>query len=109
MIRPSVIHSDNVQLSFEELCLTTHINKETMLELIQHDIAIPISLPIAGDQPQQWRFHLTCVTKVKKAARLNRDLGMDWADLYLVLKLLDEIDQLSTENTQLKQQLARFF
>lgn len=100
----SAIHSANVQLSFEELCLTTHINKETMLELIQHDIAIPI----VGDEPQQWLFHLTCVTKVKKAARLNRDLGMDWADLYLVLNLLDEIDQLNTENEQLKQQLARF-
>ncbi len=104
----SAIHSGNAQLSFEELCLTTHINQETMLELIQHDIAIPLSLPLVGDQPQQWLFHLTCVAKVKKAARLNHDLGMDWADLYLVLNLLDEIDQLSTENTQLKQQLARF-
>lgn len=100
----SAIYSGNAQLSFEELCLTTHINQETMLELIQHDIAIPIT----GDQPKQWLFHLTCVAKVKKAARLNHDLGMDWADLYLVLNLLDEIDQLSTENTQLKQQLARF-
>lgn len=100
----SAVHSGNAQLSFEELCLTTHINKETMLELIQHDIAIPL----AGNQPQQWLFHLTCVSKVTKAARLNHDLGMDWADLYLVLNLLDEIDQLNTENTQLKQQLARF-
>lgn len=100
----SAIHSGNAQLNFEELCLATHINKETLLELIQHDIAIPI----AGDEPQQWLFHLTCVTKVRKAARLNRDLSMDWADLYLVLNLLDEIDQLNTENEQLKQQLARF-
>lgn len=104
----SVIHPASVQLSFEELCLTTHINPETMLELVQHDIAIPLSIPVAGMKPQQWLFHVTCVTKVKKAARLNRDLGMDWADLYLVLNLLDEIDQLNNENEQLKQQLARF-
>ena len=104
MTSSSTFPPAKVQLSFEELCQTTHITKETMLELIQHDIAIPFT----GAKPQQWFFHLTCVTKVKKAARLNRDLGIDWADLYLVFNLLDEIDQLNNENEQLKQQLARF-
>ena len=98
------IHSPNFQLSFEELCHSANINKETMLELVQHDIAIPIT----GAKPQQWLFHVTCVMKVKKAARLNHDLDIDWADVCLVLNLLEEIDNLKSENEKLKQQLGRF-
>ena len=97
------IHSANAELSFAELCTTANINKDTLLEFVRHDIAIPI----AGALPPQWLFHITCLTKVKKAARLYRDLDIDWADLYLVLNLLDEIDQLKNENARLKQQLAR--
>jgi chaperone modulatory protein CbpM len=98
------IHSPHFQLSFEELCHSANINKETMLELVQNDIAIPIT----GAKPQQWLFHVTCVIKVKKAARLYHDLGINWADVYLVLNLLEEIEQLKNENEQLKQQLGRF-
>jgi chaperone modulatory protein CbpM len=100
----SDIHSPNFHLSFEELCLSANVSQETMLELVGNDIAIPV----AGAEPQQWLFHVTCVTKVKKAARLNRDLDIGWADLYLVLNLLDEIAQLKNDNAQLKQQLGRF-
>jgi chaperone modulatory protein CbpM len=39
---------------------------------------------------------------------LSRDLALEWADLSLVLQLLDDIEQLSLENQQLKQRLARF-
>ncbi|KKO48285.1 hypothetical protein VT06_12840 [Arsukibacterium sp. MJ3] len=99
----SDIHTANYHLSFEELCLSANVSQKTMFELVQNDIAIPV----AGAQPPQWLFHVTCVTKVKKAARLNRDLDIGWADLYLVLNLLDEIEQLKNENDQLKQQLGR--
>jgi len=101
----SEIHSPDFHLSFEELCLSADISKECMLELVENDIAVPVT----GTHPQQWQFHVTCLIKVKKAARLYRDLDIDWADLGLVLNLLDEIEQLKNENSQLKQQLARFF
>jgi len=101
----SEIHSPDFHLSFDELCLTAGISKDYMLALVEHEIAVPVT----GMQPQQWQFHVTCVMRVKKAARLYRDLDIDWADLGLVLNLLDEIEQLKNENSQLKQQLARFF
>lgn len=100
----SEIHSPNFYLSFAELCLCAEISKETMLELVQNDIATPYE----GTQPHEWQFDVACVIKVKKAARLHRDLDIDLADLYLVLNLLDEIEQLKNENAQLKQQLGRF-
>lgn len=98
------VYSPHYHLSFEELCLSANVSTETMLELVEHEIAVPV----AGEHPRQWMFHVTCVVKVKKAARLYRDLGIDWADLCLVLNLLTEIEQLKNENDQLKQQLARF-
>ena len=98
------IHAANHQLSSAELCHSANISPETLLALVEYEIAVPI----AGSQPQQWLFQLNAVTKVQKAARLSRDLALEWADLSLVLQLLDDIEQLSLENQQLKQRLARF-
>ena len=98
------IHAANHQLSSAELCRSANISPQTLLALVEYEIAVPIT----GSQPQQWLFQLSAVSKVQKAARLSRDLALEWADLSLVLQLLDDIEQLSRENQQLKQRLARF-
>lgn len=97
------IHSAHVQLNFAEFCRSADVSQPTMLAMVQHDIAIPIT----GTEPQQWLFEQSHVKKIQKAARLYRDLDIDWADLYLVLNLLEEIEQLKNENKILKQQLER--
>lgn len=98
------IHAANHQLSSAELCRSANISPQTLLALVEYEIAVPIT----GSQPQQWLFQLSVVSKVQKAARLSRDLALEWADLSLVLQLLDDIEQLTRENQQLKQRLARF-
>jgi len=98
------IHAANNQLSSAELCHFANISPQTLLALVEYEIAVPIT----GSQPQQWLFQLNAVARVQKAARLSRDLALEWADLSLVLQLLDDIEQLSRENTHLKQRLARF-
>lgn len=45
---------------------------------------------------------------VKKAARIQHDLSLDWSAIALVLQLLDERDELIAENQMLKQHLSRF-
>ena len=98
------IHAANHQLSSAELCHSANISTETLLALVEYEIAVPIT----GSQPQQWLFQLNAVARVQKAARLSRDLALEWADLSLVLQLLDDIEQLNRENQHLKQRLARF-
>jgi len=98
------IHSADGQLSSAELCLSAQISPQTLLLLVEHEIAVPIE----DAEPPQWLFHLSAVAKVQKAARLYRDLEIDWADLSLVLQLLDDIEQLTHENKQLKLRIARF-
>ena len=98
------LNATHLQLSAEELCQSANISPQTLLTLVEYDIAVPIG----GSQPMQWVFQLSAVTRVQKATRLAHDLVMEWADLSLVMQLLDEIEQLRSENTQLKQRLARY-
>lgn len=98
------IHAANHQLSSAELCHSANISPQTLLALVEYEIAVPIT----GSQPQQWLFQLSVVSRVQKAARLSRDLALEWADLSLVLQLLDDIELLTSENQRLKQRLARF-
>jgi chaperone modulatory protein CbpM len=103
MTQSTEIHSPVFFVTFEEVCNFANINAEYLLELVEYEIAVPL----LGKQPQEWQFSVSTVTVATKAARLHRDLQIDWADIKLVLNLLEEIDQLKTENGQLKQQLNR--
>ena len=98
------IVSPDFHVSFNDLCLSANISAEYIIELVEYNII----LPVRGKEPQEWQFNITAVRIVNKAARLHRDLEIDWADIGLVLNLLDEIEQLKNENGQLKQQLNRF-
>jgi chaperone modulatory protein CbpM len=43
----------------------------------------------------------------KRAAKLRRDLELEWEGVALALDLLEEVQQLRAENRMLKQRLAR--
>jgi len=104
MTQLSDSHSSDSYVSFEELCSCANISTEYMLELVEYNIIVPI----VGTQPPEWQFNIIAVSVVNKAARLHRDLDIDWADIALVLNLLEEIAELKNENGKLKKQLHRF-
>jgi chaperone modulatory protein CbpM len=99
MAQISIMH-----VSFAELCESVSINEELMLELIEHGIVAPIQ----GELREEWLFSASAVNVVSKATRIHRDLAIDWADIALVLNLLEEVETLRTENAMLKQRLSRF-
>ncbi|MNC74969.1 Chaperone modulatory protein CbpM [compost metagenome] len=43
----------------------------------------------------------------KRAAKLRRDLELEWEGVALALDLLEEVQQLRAENRMLKQRLGR--
>ena len=104
MTQISEIISPDFHVSFDELCKSSNITSEYIIELVEYNIIFPVR----GNEPHDWQFNVTAVRIVNKAARLHNDLEIDWADIGLVLNLLDEIEQLKNENGQLKQQLNRF-
>lgn len=99
MTQLSIVH-----VSFEELCQSVSINEELLLELVAHGIVVPVQ----GELQEEWLFNASAVNAISKAARLHRDLAIDWADIALVLKLLEEVETLRAENAMLKQRLSRF-
>ena len=104
MTHTSEFISPDFHVSFEELCVSANISTDKIIDLIDYNVITPVR----GNQPQEWQFNITAMRIVNKAARLHRDLEIDWADIGLILNLLDDIEQLRNENVQLKQQLKRF-
>lgn len=98
-----VSQQDNI-LTSQELCVSSDINEDILYELVEHSIAIPLE----GDHVNEWQFTVATVTLVKKAARIQHDLSLEWSAIPLILQLLDERDELMTENKMLKQRLSRF-
>lgn len=104
MIHISLSQQDN-QVSSDELCLSSDITQAILQELVDHSIAIPI----VGEHVTEWQFTVETITLVKKAARIQRDLTVEWSAIPLILQLLNDRDELIAENKMLKQQLSRFY
>lgn len=92
-----------VQLDMERFCEEANIPATYVIEIVEHGIIEP-----QGRTPDVWRFEDYELVVAKRAAKLHRDLEMEWEGVALALELLDEVQQLRSENRRLKQQLGRF-
>jgi chaperone modulatory protein CbpM len=92
-----------IQISTQELCQRVDLNTETLMEIVEHGIVEP-----EGERPEQWMFSVEYVFTIRRATRLHRDLGIDWAGVALALDLLEQREQLRRENERLRRRLQRF-
>ncbi|WP_322615640.1 chaperone modulator CbpM [Pseudomonas sp. BIC9C] len=92
----------NVQLDMAEFCEATELSDVYVIEIVEHGILEP-----QGAQPKDWRFNDYELTLAKRAAKLRRDLDLEWEGVALALDLLEEVRQLRAENRMLKQRLGR--
>ena len=90
-------------VSFEELCHVTELSSNIIIEIVEHGIVEP-----EGNSPENWVFNAQMVVVTKKACRLHRDLGIDWQGIALAIVLLEEMEQLKSENQKLNSLLDRF-
>ena len=58
--------------------------------------------------PSQWRFSPTVRLRLERAWRLHRDLEVHPSALPLVLQLLEEVEILRQESSQLRQRLRHW-
>ena len=91
-----------VQLDLAEFCEATELSDVHVIEIVEHGILEP-----QGAEPKDWRFTDYELTLAKRAAKLRRDLELEWEGVALALDLLDEVQQLRAENRMLKQRLGR--
>ena len=58
-----------------------------------------------GEKAEDWVFSINCIPRLEKAYRLQRDLGLDFTGLAVVLDLLDHIEDLNDRLDSLSNRL----
>ncbi|MDO4879190.1 MAG: chaperone modulator CbpM [Neisseria sp.] len=80
--------SPDITLTFEEIVAASRCRREWLLELIEEDI---ISIGGTPEQSTYSGFHLA---RVRRAQRLSRDFDAGIPALGLIMRLLDEVEEL---------------
>lgn len=86
----------------QEFCETCGLNREIVVELVEHGIVAPEKCARAEEA---WSFSIFAVHRAQRALRLRRDLDVDLPGLSLSLDLLEEVERLREQVNRLKQQL----
>ncbi|MFG6204590.1 chaperone modulator CbpM [Pseudomonas retamae] len=92
----------SVQLDMAEFCEAADLTDVYVIEIVEHGILEP-----QGGQPREWRFTDYELALAKRAAKLRRDLELEWEGVALALDLLEEVRELRAENRMLRQRLGR--
>lgn len=91
-----------VQLDMAEFCEAADLSDVYVIEIVEHGILEP-----QGALPREWLFTDYELALAKRAAKLRRDLELEWEGVALALNLLEEVQELRAENQMLKQRLGR--
>ncbi|MFI8396318.1 chaperone modulatory protein CbpM [Pseudomonas sp. Choline-02u-1] len=91
-----------VQLDLAEFCEAADLPDVYVIEIVEHGILEP-----QGGQPRDWRFTDYELALAKRAAKLRRELELEWEGVALALDLLEEVHELRAENRMLRQRLGR--
>lgn len=73
--------------SLAELCDQCQVDAAWIAALVEHGVVAP-----SGGAPADWQFAGVSIVRIRKARRLERDLGLNVSGIALALDLLDEID-----------------
>lgn len=93
-----------INISLAELSAAAQLPEAILLEVIEHGILEPV----AGNSAQEWQFSRDMISVLQKAVRLHQDLEINWQGIAMVLELLEQREQLLSENAMLRQILGRF-
>ncbi|WP_347329516.1 chaperone modulator CbpM [Marinimicrobium locisalis] len=86
------ILEEDVELTLGELCHSCRVEADFVVELVEEGVIDPLE-PTAT----QWSFEGSSLVRLRRAASLYRDLGVNVAGIALALDLLEESDRLRAE------------
>ncbi|MFW9268626.1 chaperone modulatory protein CbpM [Pseudomonas sp. D2-30] len=92
-----------IELNLMEFCEAAALADVHVIEIVEHGILEP-----HGAAPTDWRFTDYELVLARRAAKLRRELELEWEGVALALDLLEEVQQLRSENRRLRQQLGRW-
>jgi len=83
------IVEDEKRLTLRQLCDVCGVRAEYVIELVDEGFIEP-----SGMERSHWCFSGIAIKRVRKAKRLQRDLGINLAGVALAVELIDEIEKL---------------
>lgn len=83
------IIENETSMTLQQLCDACSVDTDFVIELVNEGCIEPGSIEQAS-----WYFNGVCITRVRKAKRLQRDLGLNLAGVVLAIELIDEIERL---------------
>ena len=81
--------TDAPDISIDELCEACRLTAEAVEAFVKEGIVEP-----RGSERSRWRFSYSSVITVRRARRLESQLGLNLAGVALALELLDQIESL---------------
>ena len=87
---------DDSLISLAELCRVCALPAERVIELADAGVIEP-----RGGEQARWQFHSVSVVRIRRAVRMERDLGVNPAGVALALDLLDELETLRAQMTRI--------
>jgi len=82
----AMVLDDRMMLSIGEVCEVAALERTTVIGFVEEGVLEP-----RGDRPERWRFPASDLVRLRAAARLQHDLGVNLAGAALALDLLDEL------------------
>jgi chaperone modulatory protein CbpM len=92
-----VVVETQLLFSLQELSRACGTDTTLLQSLVQEGVLTP-----QGDNPEQWRFEGTMLSRARRATRLSVALELGASGTALVLELLEEIDTLTAELRRLR-------
>ncbi len=87
-----IIDDDGSLLSVEDICLRCDVSVTLITELVDLGVVEP-----QGREAAEWQFSVADYLRIRRAVRLQSDLGINEPGVALALDLLDELERMKTE------------
>lgn len=98
-VLPGVVLDDESIFSLADLSRHCRISAEQLINMVDYGLIKPLD---SSGSCSHWRFSGSCLLRVEKAIRLQRDLELNLPGIALALELLDEIHLLRQTVAALK-------
>lgn len=80
-------------MTLGEICTVCRVHTGFVIELVNEGIIEPL-----GQPESNWHFDGYAVVRIRKAVRLQRDLGVNLAGVGLALELMQHIERLTANS-----------
>ena len=91
--------SDDPELTLEDVCTACGLSREQIASYVAEGIAEPQGPAV------QWRFSRLTIIALRRASRLERDLGLNPAGVALALDLMAKIENLQRRLARYQQEM----